>query len=163
MALRRRIPSTPPVAKIPAPPPSWMSLLASTTLGVDGSSFRALVRADASAGIDESASYRLIVQSYDGSIRRGARPVGSTQRVVSGADLLGGVDVSLVELRAVSSRGEASKGLVVAWIEEGTVDLELDARAARPGPEHAFGSVRRTSFDASSVHIALTRKLRVAA
>ena len=162
MALRRRIPSTPTLAKIPAPAPSWMSLLASTTLGVDGSSFRALVRAEDAAGLVDSASYRLIVQSYDGSIRKGARPVGSTQRVVSGADLRTGVEVSLVELRAVSSRGEASKGLVVAWVEEGTADLELDARASRPGPAHVAGSVRRT-LDSNRVQISLGRKLRVAA
>jgi hypothetical protein len=143
-----------------------MSLLASTALGVDGSSVRARVQADESASLQEATRYRLVVQSYDGSMRRGARPVGSTQRVFTGADLLRGVDVSLVELRAVSSparaRDESAKGLVVAWIEEDTRDLELDARAARPQPGHVYGTARRAG-GTRSVRIVLGRKLRLAA
>ncbi len=162
MTVRRTRPSLPGLPTAEPSASSWMALLASTSLGVDGSSFHTLVQADESASLEERRSYRLVVQSYDGSMRRGARPIGSTQRVVTGADLMRGVDVRLVELRAVSARDEAAKGLVVAWIEEGTADLELDARAARPQPGNTYGTARRAG-GTRSVRIALARKLRLAA
>jgi hypothetical protein len=164
MTSRRRSPSVSDAEPVrEASASSWMALLASTSLGVDGSTFHALVRADDTASLDDLATYRLVVQSYDGSIRRGARPVGSTQRVVRGAELRRGVDVSLVELRAVSSPArEEAKGLIVAWIEEGTADLELDGRRARPQPGQVYGMARRAA-GTRSVRIPLGRKLRLAA
>ena len=164
----RRSPSGFMLRAAPAPAPSgpadssWMALLASTTLGVDGSTVRALVRASSSE-IDEAAEYRLVVQSYDGSMRDGARPVGSIQRVVSGTDLRRGVQVSLVELRALAAtRADTSKGLVVAWLETGKADVELDARASRPPAGCLYGAARRTAGN-SRVEISLSRKLKLAA
>ncbi len=142
-----------------------MALLASTTLGVDGSSVRALIRADETAGLNDASTYRLVVQSYDGSVEW-SRPVGSTQRVLSGAELRVGVQVSLVELRAVAGThvgpNDGSRGLVIAWIEEGTADLELDARRARPVAGSVYGETQKTP-GSPSVRIALGRKLRIAA
>ena len=127
---------------------SWMALLAATTLGVDGSTVRALVRTEAPE-IDEQAVYTLVVQSYDGSMLHGARPVGSVQRIVTGAELRRGLEVSLVELRAVpaaatgvakksSRKKETSHAQVVAWIADGHAELEYDARGARPTAGSVF-------------------------
>lgn len=132
---------------------SWMALLASTTLGVEGSTVRASVRTDLTE-IDEAAEYRLVVQSYDGSMRHGARPVGSVQRIVRGADLRRGVDVSLVELRDAARTN--AKALVVAWIDAGKADLEYDARGARPQPGSIFGASRSGS---ATVLLTLSRKV----
>ena len=162
MTPRRRSPSVPDrETTTDTSAASWMSLLASTSLGVDGSSLRARVQADGTAELSDITRYRLVVQSYDGSMRR-ARPVGSTQRVFTGAELRRGVEVSLVELRAVPTPEEAAKGLVVAWIDEGIADLELDGRAARPQPGQVCGTVRR-SPGTRSVRIALGRKVRLVA
>ncbi len=160
MAPRRRDPTSDvhPIAT------SWMSLLASTSLGLDGSSLCVVVHADASAGLEPDARYRLVLQTYDRSIRHGARPIGSTQRVVTGRELQRGVELRLIELRAVSAgpRDESGRGLVVAWIERGSVDLELDARAARPQPGQVYGTARRPA-GARAVRIALRRTVRLAA
>lgn len=145
---------------------SWMALLAATTLGVDGSTVRALVRTEAPE-IDEQAVYTLVVQSYDGSMLHGARPVGSAQRIVTGAELRRGLEVSLVELRAVaapaksetkktSRKKEVSHAQVVAWIADGHAELEFDARGARPAPGSVFGT---TPKGAGTVQISLSRKL----
>lgn len=147
---------------------SWMALLAATTLGVDGSTVRALVRTEAPE-IDEQAVYTLVVQSYDGSMLHGARPVGSVQRIVTGAELRRGLEVSLVELRSVaaptkseskktSGKKEASQAQVVAWIADGHAELEFDARGARPAPDSVFGTTRKTA-GAGTVQISLSRKL----
>ena len=139
-----------------------MALLAATTLGVDGSTVRAEVRADGGE-VDERAAYRLVVQTYDGPMK-GSRPVGSVQRMVTGADLRKGVHVSVVELRDASGAGLSSretrkvhgKELVVAWIEGGTNELDLDAREARPPRGGVYGAVRKGNGE-GSVRISLSR------
>jgi hypothetical protein len=131
---------------------SWLALLASTTLGVDGSTVRAHVKANAGE-VDDRSAYRLVVQTYDGPMK-GSRPVGSVQRVVTGAELRRGIDVSVVELR--ESGKTQGKELVVAWIEDNTRELELDARQARPPRGSVHGAVRK-AFGADSVRIALGR------
>jgi hypothetical protein len=133
---------------------SWMGILAATSLGVPAAStVRAEVRAD--AGLSEGRPYRLVVQSYDstgsgttGSSR--ARPVGSIQMAVTPEELRRGVHVDLMELRQAAAkvdddaaRGDLAKALVLAWVEEGRPDLELDARRARPLPGSFVGEARR--------------------
>jgi hypothetical protein len=129
-----------------------MALLAATTLGLEGSTFRAEVRAD---DVDERAAYRLVVQTYDGPMK-GSRPVGSVQRVVTGAELRDGVQLNVVELR--EGKSAVGKELVVAWIEDGTGELELDARSARPPRGSVYGAVRKPSGD-ETVRISLSRSL----
>jgi hypothetical protein len=134
-----------------------MALLAETTLGVDGSTLRAHVRADVPE-VDETREYHLVVQSYDGpGFRHGRRPVGSLQRVVTGAELKRGISVNLVELRD-AAREAPAKALVLAWIEDREADLEFDARAARPHVGSVYGAVRRAAGD-DVVQITLSRKL----
>jgi hypothetical protein len=117
---------------------SWVSLLAVTTLGVAALQH---VRAQVSADPRELAKvqtspgeYRLIVQSYaTGSVVDGvpvpqARPLASTQRSVTAAELERGIGVDVVDLdHAVSD-----EQVLVAWLERGPADLEFDARRARP-------------------------------
>jgi hypothetical protein len=139
-----------------------MALLASTALGIESAD---TVRAEVTSTEDlvESGSYRLVVQSYDAEIGHvpghRARPVGSVQRAVTGAELRQGVSVSLLELRqaaAVDSKGR--EPVVVAWVEDGKPDLEFDARMARPRPGSVYGSVRRGARQ-GRVQICLTRKI----
>jgi len=131
-----------------------MSLLAST-LGVEGTTRRTEVKARLSE-MDDHAEFRLVVQSYDGSMRHGARPVGSFQRVVTVGELRRGIRVSLVELRD-AAKANGSKALVVAWIDPGKADLEYDARAARPAAGSIFGAARSSSR--ATVQISLNRRL----
>jgi hypothetical protein len=146
---------------------SWIGLLAATTLGVAGAS---TVRAQVRAGtaLSEGRPYRLVVQSYDPSIGGGlpssrARPLASTQRPVTAAEMKRGVQVDLLELRQgdghadggpfttrSGARGEGdgarddlSSALIVAWVEEGRADLEYDGRRARPQPGSFVGAARR--------------------
>ncbi len=151
---------------------SWTSFLAATTLGVTGAS---TVRAEviaADAELTEGRDYRLVVQSYDGpaSGSRSAgrsRPVASTQRSVTAAELRRGVRVDLLELRHAATepvctsrtsddaaRGSLAKNLVIAWVEEGKPDLEYDARRARPLPGSFVGEAAREASQ-DSVHISV--------
>jgi hypothetical protein len=139
---------------------SWLALLAATTLGDAADTLRAEVRA---VGVTEGA-YRLVVQSYDASDGplpgRDVRPVGSVQRAVTADELRRGVHVDMVELRQGAGTGAAESPVVVAWIEAGEPDLEVDGRTARPAPGSVYGVVKRaTSGDI--VHISLNRKLTV--
>ena len=132
---------------------SWTALLAATTLGVPAANtVRAEVRADTE--LSEGRSYRLVVQSYDPSERDAAlrgrgRPIGSVQRAVTADEMKRGVHVDLMELRQTAgisddvARGNLAKALVLAWVEEGKPDLELDARRARPLPGSLVGTVGR--------------------
>jgi len=132
---------------------SWTALIAATTLGVPAAStVRAEVRAD--TGLSEERSYRLVVQSYDPSDRElalkgRAHPVGSMQMAVTADDMKKGVQVDLLELRQrdaladSAARGNLAKALVLAWVEEGKPDLELDARRARPLPGSLVGTAGR--------------------
>lgn len=159
---------------------SWTALLAATALGVpSASTVRAEVRAETE--LSEGRDYRLVVQSYDPADRDAvfkgrAHPVGSVQRSVTADELRHGVRVDLMELRqsdsggdAVSSRqpgrsqpiddaarGNLAKSLVLAWVEEGKPDLELDARRARPMPGSLVGTVGREPKQ-DTVRIAVKR------
>ncbi len=149
---------------------SWTSLLAATTLGVASAhTVRAEVCAS-DADLSEERDYRLVVQSYDKSLRgprltglagRG-HPVASTQRAITAEELRRGVSVDLLELRPSATgpepvlrstddvaRGSLAKALVVAWVEEGKPDLEYDARRARPLPGSFVGEAPREASQGS--------------
>jgi hypothetical protein len=128
---------------------SWMALVAAATLG---SGQFDCIRAQVSAcqrlwPAEEQGGLRLIVQSYDaGAVsadrvpREHARPLGSTQRAVTGEELRRGVAVDVLH---VGERLGCSAGpVVVAWVERGLPNLEFDARTARPGRGAYFGSGR---------------------
>ncbi|MDB4995706.1 MAG: hypothetical protein JWM74_3138 [Myxococcaceae bacterium] len=150
-----------------ASPGSWMSLLASTTLGVDtaAATVHAEVRLDATdlASLSDDAHYRLIVQSYDSEGADGrSKPVGSVQRAISKSDLRGGVKVDLFELRGIAPHSHecARKPIVVAWIEAGQPNLEFDGRMARPAKDAVAGRARRNA--SPHVQITLSRTARTA-
>jgi hypothetical protein len=138
---------------------SWLALLAATTLGDGADTLHAEVMAK---GVTDGA-YRLVVQSYDATDGRvpgrGARPVGSIQRAVTADELRQGVRVDLLELReqgAVDAGRE--RPMVVAWIDEGTADLEFDGRTARPVPGSVYGLVSRDAGK-DAVRIRLNRRV----
>src|SRR6185436_7969563 len=114
---------------------SWMSLLAATTLGVSGVN---QVRAHISAGeeVAGDGELRLIVQSYrrdrlpDGRLPgRAVQPLASAQRAITAEELKRGVDVSFVELNEDATDSDS---VVVAWVENGSANLDFDALEARP-------------------------------
>lgn len=120
---------------------SWMSLLAAATLGVSGAN---QVRARISAGeeLQSDGELRLIVQSYsrdglsEGRPERHAQPLASTQRAITPEELKQGIDVSFVEL---GREAEETESVVVAWVERGTANLDLDALEARPADGSYYG------------------------
>lgn len=106
------------------------------------------------AGLDASRSYRLIVQSYDhadvSAIGLRERPVASFQRTVTADELRQGVRIDLLELRHGRPEADVDEGkptarpVVLAWVEEGRADLELDGLRARPRPGSLLGAAPRT-------------------
>lgn len=129
---------------------SWMSLLAATTLGVSGVN---QVRAHISAGekVVGDGELRLIVQSYrrdrlrDGQRpERDARPLASAQRAITAEELRHGVNVSFVELE---SDATDSDSVVVAWVENGSANLDFDALEARPAEGSYYGVAQGTAGD----------------
>jgi hypothetical protein len=109
-----------------------MDLVAATTPGVGrASTVRAQVKAAGSLPASRTGRYRLVVQTFDDDGDR--RPIASVQTAVTAEELREGVEVKLLELRPgeVPSPPE-SEPVVVAWIEDGNPDLDLDARGARP-------------------------------
>ncbi|MCU0657786.1 MAG: hypothetical protein MUF64_21755 [Polyangiaceae bacterium] len=106
---------------------SWLSLLASSTLGVEQIE-TVEVEVTARAIPAGKGPFRLVVQTYAGKNVRKARPIGSAQRMVSAAELRRGVRISLVELGV----RQASDPYVVAWLEPVDSLLDLDGRHARP-------------------------------
>jgi hypothetical protein len=137
---------------------SWMALLAVTSLGaVSVERMRAEVSAQDLAAAT-SAGYRLIVQSYASkSVAAnqlpGAnhRPLASVQRAVTAEELAQGIAVDVLQIDEKS--GEHAP-MIVAWIEHGAPDLELDALRARPSRGAVYG-VGQSS--AGSAQIVLRR------
>ena len=149
---------------------SWMSLLASTTLGVDtaAATVHAQVRLDAIdlASLADDKSYRLVVQSYDSEspdAHGRSKPVGSVQRAISKSELRAGVNVALFELRGIAPRSQecTRKPIVVAWVEAGQPNLEFDGRMARVPAGAVAGRARRNA--GPNVQITLSRTARTAA
>src|SRR4051812_49011929 len=134
---------------------SWMALLAATSLGaVSVERMRAEVSAQDLAA-PTSAGYRLIVQSYArNSVAAnqlpGAnhRPLASAQRAVTAEELAHGVAVDVLQID--ESSGEQSP-VIVAWIEHGAPDLELDALRARPSREAVYGAGQSSAGSAQIV------------
>ncbi len=128
---------------------SWLALLAATTLGageldqvwahvsggVSGENLRLVVQTFASAAIDAS-----------GRVSPRARPLGSMQRAVTADELSRGVSVSVVQVRA-----GGDTAVVMAWVEPGDPNLELDALTARPLAAAHVGLSRAASGEAARV------------
>jgi len=120
---------------------SWMALLAATSLGdVSVERMRAEVSAKDLAAAT-SAGYRLIVQSYASkSVAAnqlpGAnhRPLASAQRAVTAEELAQGIAVDVLHIDE-----NAGEHVIVAWLEHGAPDLELDALRARPSRGAVYG------------------------
>ncbi|HEX4334952.1 MAG TPA: hypothetical protein VH062_03500 [Polyangiaceae bacterium] len=124
---------------------SWMSLLAATTLGVSGvDQMRARISVGDHVG---EGDLRLIVQSYDKLAldgralpQTGAQPLASSQRSITAEELRQGINVSFLQF---PSEDASNGSVVVAWVERGVPDLELDALEARP----ARGAYYGTAFE----------------
>ncbi|HKO53834.1 MAG TPA: hypothetical protein VJV79_39275 [Polyangiaceae bacterium] len=122
---------------------SWIALLAATSLGpVSVERMRAEVSAQDLAAAT-SAGYRLIVQSYASkSVAAnqlpGAnhRPLASVQRAVTAEELAHGIAVDVLQ---VDESSDEQAPVIVAWIEHGAPDLELDALRARPSRGAVYG------------------------
>jgi hypothetical protein len=135
---------------------SWVALLAATTVGVgEVQRVRAAVSADPRKLTASPNGYRLIVQSYPrSSITSGAlpaeraRPLGSTQRAITREELARGISVDVLDVGGHAGSQEAP--VIVAWVENGSADLEFDAFEARPSAD-AFLGIAVTSGDSSEV------------
>ena len=124
---------------------SWLALVAATSVGIGQvDRVRAAISSDAEFGAEVGGdTYRLIVQSYtpdnvgdDHLPTAHARPLASTQRAITAEELRKGVEVDIVQ---IGSDAPVEGSVVVAWIERGAPDLELDALTARPKPDAFYG------------------------
>lgn len=137
-----------------------MALLAATSIGaVSVERMRAEVSAQ-DLGAATSAGYRLIVQSYARSSvvanqLPGAshRPLASVQRAVTAEELAHGIAVDVLQIDQAS--GEHAP-VIVAWIEHGAPDLELDALRARPTRSAVYGVAQTL---AGSAQVVLRRRV----
>lgn len=129
------------------PARSWLSLLASSSLGVhQATTTTTEVRLESPQQL--RGPLRLVVQAFDHGPRASrARPVSSLQRNVTLEELRRGVRVSLVDLAPTRS----SKARVIAWVEPGHADLEFDGRTARPGQRSLVGTADSEGGSASIV------------
>lgn len=122
---------------------SWLALVAATSLGpglLD--CVEAVVAGDSFGDADDDSPLRLVVQSYradrvdaSGLPTGGARPLGSLQRAITSAELERGVPIRLMQV------GEATESptVLLAWVEHGDPDLELNALTASPGDQAMVG------------------------
>ncbi len=119
-----------------------MSLLAATTLGVSGvDHLRARISSGDHVG---DGDLRLIVQSYSKDNLDGrdlpqqyAQPLASIQRSITAEELREGIDVSFLQLPL---DGADEESVVVAWVEKGVPNLDLDALEARPRDGAYYGA-----------------------
>lgn len=138
---------------------SWMALLAATSIGaVSVERMRAEVSAQDLAAAT-SAGYRLIVQSYaSNSVAAnqlpgaGHRPLASAQRAVTAEELANGIAVDVLQIDEATGQ---QAPMIVAWIEHGAPDLELDALRARPNRGSVYGVGQSSE---GSAHIVLRRQ-----
>jgi hypothetical protein len=141
---------------------SWLALVAATTLGI-GQVDRVRAEISADPGVVgaevDGDDYRLIVQSYtpesvgeDHLPAAHARPLASTQRAITAEELKKGVEVDIVQLGAETA---PASSIVVAWIERGAPDLELDALTARPAADAVYGTGAQST---ESTRVVLRRR-----
>lgn len=118
---------------------SWLSLLASSSLGLERLS---TTRVEVTLGQARlgAGQHRLVVQSYARKPDRNERPLGSCQRIVTAAELRRGVSVPLIELGS----GAVDEPYVLAWVEAQSSLLELDGRRARPSGKGPSAMTRAT-------------------
>lgn len=134
---------------------SWMALLAATSIGaVSLERMRAEVSAQ-DIGAASSAGYRLIVQSYSpDSVAAnqlpgaGHRPLASVQRAVTAEELARGIAVDVLQIDQASG---TQSPVIVAWVEHGAPDLELDALRARPSRGAVYGVAQSLAGSAQLV------------
>ncbi len=140
---------------------SWLALVAATSLGIGQvDRMRAEISADPAIGAEvDGDDYRLIVQSYtpesvgdDHLPTAHARPLASTQRAITAEELKKGVEVDIVQVGAETAPASA---IVVAWIERGAPDLELDALTARPAADAVYGTGAQSK---ESIRVVLRRR-----
>lgn len=150
----------------PAGPVSWLALVAATTLGAArAETVQAEIEIDPHA-VAATGPFRLIVQSYPKTRLDpttlpsvSARPLGSTQRAVTPAELARGVRIDLVEIADDIADAKEDGGIVVAWVEPGEPTLEYDARQARPTPGSVWG-LAAVPREMNTVQVRLDRKLQ---
>ncbi len=119
---------------------SWLALLTATTLPSHSEIVRAEVRTSVKFdGVSADRPHRLVVQLYpqrgvvEGRVQSWARPSASAQRAVTREDLTAGVRIHLVDFERLSA-DTPDRNVVVAWVEDGEPDLDLDGIGARPSP-----------------------------
>lgn len=143
-----------------------MALVAATTLGIGGvQRVRAAVSADPRE-LGDAENYRLIVQSYapsslgSGQLPGGrARPLASTQREITRAELARGVSIDMLGLDK-SGAPALEAPVIVAWVERGRADLAFDGFEARPAADAFYGIATTASAQspASATPIVLKRR-----
>jgi hypothetical protein len=120
---------------------SWLSLLASSSLGVQRVETTATEVRVEHAKLARGPM-RLVVQTFEEGSAPNARPITSAQRSVTADELRQGVKMNLVDLSSVSRRAGGAQ--VLAWVEPGDANLEYDGRKARPGHDSLVGVGRST-------------------
>jgi hypothetical protein len=142
---------------------SWVALVAATTLGIPAvQRLRAAVSADPRELGDSGDGYRLIVQSYapssigSGQLPAGrARPLASTQRAITPAQLARGIAVDMV---GIDSSGTSPEGrVIVAWVERGSADLDFDGLEARPAADAFYGIAATDTVSPGATAVVLKR------
>ena len=143
--------------------PSWLGLLTSTTLGSNS----AFVRVDVQSSFlpllaAPGDPLRLVIQVFvksalrNGQLLPWARPSASAQRAVSAEALRVGVSVLLAGFER-QQIGPIDH-LVVAWVELGVADLDLDGAVARPSWD-SCSRVVRLSPEGSRISLRLQPSL----
>jgi hypothetical protein len=98
--------------------------------------------ASGARGTLSQAPHRLIVQVYPGSaepVAPESRPTSSAQRAVTLDELRAGVAVHVVDVGGEPYGMTPDQLTVLAWVEPGEPDLELDALRARPADHFPVG------------------------
>jgi hypothetical protein len=162
----KKTPCSKPPVVVASVAASWVTLVAATALGVAAPQ---LVRTQVSADPRELAKvqsspgeYRLIVQSYapgsvvDGVPTSRARPLASTQRAVTAAELARGIGIDVVDLE----HSAANDQVIVAWLERGSANLDYDALRARPKSGAYLGVAEAHSESgAGRAEVVLSRRI----
>ena len=139
-------PSRSSVSSSPVPvAPSWLALLASTTLGSHYPVLRVEVQSTNTPLLaTPEDSLRLVVQVFSkralrhGKLLPWARPMASAQRAVRSDALRNGVSVLLTGFEPSCSVPD-DRLVVFGWVELGSPDLDLDGANAHPSWDSCTG------------------------